>query len=114
MPPDYPRLPNIERQAKQRARRGISYDHSRGNSEECQNEGQADSRAGRRRGVERHSTRIKLQSIGRSHRASPEQGVKSLTNGSTTLAYVKNDPFRSWPISAKELVEVAMGSETSV
>src|SRR6267378_145199 len=31
-----------------------------------------------------------------------------------TLVYGKNDPFRSWPISANELEEVAMGSETNV
>ena len=39
---------------------------------------------------------------------------KSLTDGSRTLVYGKNDPFRSWPISANELEEVAMGSETNV
>jgi hypothetical protein len=46
-----------------------------------------------------------------------EHGVKffkSLTVGSRTLVYGKNDPFRSWPISANELEEVAMGSETNV
>jgi hypothetical protein len=41
-------------------------------------------------------------------------GVKSLTDGSRALFYGKNDPFRSWPISANELEEVAMGSETNV
>jgi hypothetical protein len=40
--------------------------------------------------------------------------IKSLTDGSKTLVYGKNDPFRSWPISANELEEVAMGSETNV
>jgi len=30
------------------------------------------------------------------------------------LYYGKNDPFRSWPISANELEEVTMGSETNV
>jgi hypothetical protein len=30
------------------------------------------------------------------------------------LVYGKNDPFRSWPISANELEEVTMGSETNV
>ena len=30
------------------------------------------------------------------------------------FSYGKNDPFRSWPISANELEEVAMGSETNV
>jgi hypothetical protein len=43
-----------------------------------------------------------------------EHGVKFLTDGSRTLVYGKNDPFRSWPISANELEEVAMGSETNL
>ncbi len=43
-----------------------------------------------------------------------KHGVKSLTDGSRTLVYGKNDPFRSWPISANELEEVTMGSETNV
>jgi len=43
-----------------------------------------------------------------------KHGVKSLTEGSRTPVYAKNDPFRSWPISANELEEVAMGSETNV
>ena len=30
------------------------------------------------------------------------------------LVYGKNDPFRSWPISANELEEVTIGSETNV
>ena len=36
------------------------------------------------------------------------------SDGSRTLVYGKNDPFRSWPISANELEEVAMGSETNM
>jgi hypothetical protein len=44
----------------------------------------------------------------------PKHGVKSLTDGSRTFVYGKNDPFRSWPSSANELVEVTMGSETNV
>src|SRR5215470_1363335 len=39
---------------------------------------------------------------------------KTLTDGSRTLVYSKNDPLRSWPSSANELDEVAMGSETNV
>ena len=40
--------------------------------------------------------------------------LRLMTDGSRTLVYGKNDPFRSWPISANELEEVAMGSETNV
>ena len=43
-----------------------------------------------------------------------KHGVKSLTDGSRTPVYGKNGPFRSWPISANELEEVMMGSETNV
>jgi hypothetical protein len=39
---------------------------------------------------------------------------KAATPGARTVVYGKNDPFRSWPISANELEEVAMGSETNV
>ena len=46
--------------------------------------------------------------------APPAHSVKSLTAGPMTSFYGKNDPFRSWPISANELEEVAIGSETSV
>ena len=46
----------------------------------------------------------------RKFRAIP--GVKFLNGGSRTFVYGKNEPLRSWPISAKELEEVAMGSET--
>ena len=35
-------------------------------------------------------------------------------DGRRTIDYGKNDPLRSWPISANELEEVAMGSETNV
>ena len=43
-----------------------------------------------------------------------KRGVKSLTDGSMAFVYGKNAPFRSWPISANELEEVTMGSETNV
>ena len=52
--------------------------------------------------------------VSRSAKPAHKQGVKSLTVGSRTLFYGKNDPFRSWPISANELEEVAMGSEANV
>ena len=48
------------------------------------------------------------------HETVHKHGVKSLTDGSRTPFYGKNDPFRSWPISANELEEVVMGSETNV
>ena len=43
----------------------------------------------------------------------PNHGVE-LTDGSRTFVYGRKDPFRSWPSSANELVEVTMGSETNV
>src|SRR6266436_2121880 len=57
--------------------------------------GQVDDRAGRRRGVE-------------------SQSQSYITRKPKALVYGKNDPLRSWPISANELVEVSMGSETNV
>jgi hypothetical protein len=45
----------------------------------------------------------------------PEPGAPGAAHpAQRTLVYSKNDPFRSWPISANELKEVAMGSETNV
>ena len=44
----------------------------------------------------------------------PQARRQILTNGSRTLVYGKNDPFRSRPISANELEEVTMGSQTNV
>jgi len=66
------------------------------------------------RAFDRPHTSIHGLAGGQTRDTRPEHGVKSLTNGSRTLVYGKKDPFRSWPISANELEEVTMGSETNV
>lgn len=44
----------------------------------------------------------------------PSPKARNTNTRPVRMLYGKNDPFRSWPISANELKEVAMGSETNV